>query len=364
MVQPPRSSNARALTLKAVARAAGVSPITASFALNGHPRVALRTRQRVTEAATKLGFVNSASYAARRLARARSDSRSINFDLIGLLYIVGNEVALDPACLAMMRGVEQELLKMHASLVFVRIGEQGDWEKVERLARNGMVDGWLVVGAVDDAVIDRLKPTQLPHTILGDHSCRKPVHSVNIDHTAVAHLAVEHLAALGHRRVGFLAGGLRYIYQRETLEGFRAAMTEFGLDIDERLIADAALWSRPDGQQLVELLRTFESAPTALFIPEFESAAGICAILNQAGISVPEQMSVVGCESVSAVNRYYTRVEIALDEVGRHGAALLRRIASEPNVGSSDIRISPSFVKGSSTSPPSKSTVTSPEQNS
>src|SRR5688572_1220528 len=108
-------SGEESLTLREVARAAGVSRTTASFALNNHPRVAIRTRERVAETAARLGFVNSANYAARRLARARSESRSMSLDTVGLMYLVGIDDYLDPSCLAMMREAEHELSKLHAS---------------------------------------------------------------------------------------------------------------------------------------------------------------------------------------------------------------------------------------------------------
>src|SRR5689334_5321332 len=104
----------KSVTWRDVARAAKVSANTASLALNNHPRVALRTRQRIVEVAARLGYVNN--HAARRLARARSQTRSsaVNFDQVGLIYLTGMATDMDPACLAMMRGAEGELARLHA----------------------------------------------------------------------------------------------------------------------------------------------------------------------------------------------------------------------------------------------------------
>src|SRR5688500_11364105 len=105
-------------TWKDVARAAGVSPTTASLALNNHPRVATRTKQRVAEAAARLGFIRN--HASLRLNRMRADSRSVSFEQVGLIYIISEGSDVDYSCLSMMRGAEQELSARDACLLFVR----------------------------------------------------------------------------------------------------------------------------------------------------------------------------------------------------------------------------------------------------
>src|SRR6476660_7973009 len=102
----------KSMTWREVARAAGVSPTTASLALNDHPRVAIKTRQRVAAAAARLGFVNN--HAARRLARSRSASRSMRFDQIGLIYLTGQQHGIDNACLSMLQGCEAEISEHNA----------------------------------------------------------------------------------------------------------------------------------------------------------------------------------------------------------------------------------------------------------
>jgi len=196
----------------------------------------------------------------------------------------------------MMGGAEYELSKLHATIFFVRVSERADWEKVERMTRAGGVDGWLLYGAVNDEVANRLKTAPLngvPFVVLGDHRCTQSVHCVNVDNSAVGRLAAHHLASLGHRRIGFMGGTMHHAYQKQTLKGFRAAVRELGLDDHERLITDHSSWGQPGRKSTIEWLRN--AGPTALFLPDFEWTAGTWRFLKQFQIEVPKDISLLGC---------------------------------------------------------------------
>jgi len=261
----------------------------------------------------------------------------------------------------MMAGAERELSKLHASLTFLRVGERGDWTKVERLARAGGVDGWLLYGDVNDEVVNRLKLFKLPCVILGDHRCKQSAHSVNIDNFAVGRMAVEHLASLGHRRIGYMGGGSQHLYQEQTLHGFLAARNDFGLDRDDQLITDHSFWGAPPEElifeahpeRVMEWLRKSGAKPTALFSPELIWAPEICRVLKSAGMDVPKDVSILACQPASGMARSqkFSRIELPMAEVGRQGAMLLHRIVSGERVDSSELKISPSLVEGWSTCP-------------
>jgi DNA-binding LacI/PurR family transcriptional regulator len=347
---------------KDIANRIGVSKETVSAVLSGkwrERRICTETRDRVMATARHMGYVPH--HAARRLARTRHNNKSTNFDQVGLIYLSGEDMQLDTVCLAMMSGAERELSKLQASLTFVRVTEPADWSKVEHLTRAGGVDGWLIYGAANDELIERLRQSKLPIVILGDHRCTQPVHSVNVDSFAVGQMAVRHLASLGHRRIGFLGSNLRYLYERETLAGFRAALRELGLDDDERLVANLSSWTDGPADRLADWLQNADPMPTAVFASEFEWAQWVHGVLRDARIHVPRQISVLGYETTSptAQRDKFTRIELPMAEVGREGALLLHRITSGANVRSREVRISPSLIEGWSTAAPgSKSETT------
>ena len=109
------------LTSEEMARKLSVSLCTFSHALNGHPRVSERTRHRVMEAARENGFVPN--HAARRLVRARFKPKDSCLSQVGFLFLDDGEAAPGPWCLLLLRGAEQALHEVDASLTFVRGGK-------------------------------------------------------------------------------------------------------------------------------------------------------------------------------------------------------------------------------------------------
>lgn len=336
----------RGVTRLDVARVAGVSLATASLALNNHPRVAHTTKKRVAAAATRLGFV--ANRAARRLIRTRFASRDTSFDQVGFIYIDRSSAGLDPSCLALLRGAEHELFELGAALVFLRVAEAGHWEKVARLVRAGGVDGWLVAGHVDDEVAHRLQVWDQRFVVLGDHRCKQPIHHVDIDEPAVGRLAVEHLAALGHRRIGFICGSMTYVYQTATLDGFCKAIHELRLDADESLIQFTGKSSDPTVDGMIERLLKQEEPPTAIFSAEPAWSADAVRALRVLELQVPKDISLVGCEidTLASSTPKITRIEVPISQLGHEGAHVLRKVVSGPPRFPILARISPSLVKG------------------
>jgi len=345
----------RSLTLKELAVRADVSLATASLALNNHPRVALKTRQRVSEIARKLGFVNSASYAARRLARSRGQARSASFEQIGFIFIAAPiKTDLDIVSLATLRGAEQQLSKAHACPIFIRIQEREDWEKVRRLAQAGIIDGWLVTGWIDDAVVNRLNTMHIPYVILGDHRCTQPVHCVTVDHAGAARQAVHHLATLGHRRIAFVGGTMQYVYQQQMLAGFIAAARSLGIDHPD-LASPQPFWQTLDVDQVGSWLQGLNQRPTAIVTSEMRKADKLLKAFRELGIDVPREVSLVGCEAsaMEILQSDLTRIDMPIDEMGRQGAMLLQKIVTQPApVASSDIRLSPTLIESWSSSRP------------
>ena len=344
------------ITQKEIGDRLGLSRQTVGFALSDESwaqnQLRPETRDLVLKTARKLGYVPH--FGARRMALTRSTSRGANFDQVGLISLIGADEYVDVACHAMMGGAEHELSKLHASLTFVRVNAPEDWSKVERLTRAGGVDGWLLYGAVDDGVVNRLEAGQLPYVILGDHRCTKPVASAQIDYVGVGRLAVQHLASLGHRRIACLQTNQKLGYRRRMLEGFRAAIQELGLDDEERLIL-----TPPDPYKdhwfkaRIESCRDAGLMPTAMFIPHSDVGA-VWDVLKELHLDVPKDISVLPCEHVTfaATHQNFTRIEVSVAEVGRQGALLLHKLASQARVESKEVWIHPILIQGWSVCPP------------
>jgi DNA-binding LacI/PurR family transcriptional regulator len=363
-----------------IARRLGITQQAVGYALSARPqltaKLAATTRRRVLETAAAMGYVPD--HAARRLVRNRHSARTARgFDQVGVIYLPPGAGQVDPICLEMMGAADHEMAGHNASLLFVRVnpgeaGQSAGWEKVDRIARSGGVDGWLLYGGVTDEVIDRIAgASPLPYVILGDHRCKRAtaVNNVNVDNAAVARLAVEHLARLGHRHVAFFGSTTEYVYQRQIREGFSAAVRALGLDDDPVLISDpdwlvrvrSAVAHLPDAamqfrtgivqyEQMVSAwLREIRHRATAIVAPEFGMMPGTLNFLRSANIDVPANMSFVGVEQAPAgasSDHRHSRVEVSMSEVGREGARLLHRVATGGQPAAAQLLVAPTFVEG------------------
>ena len=242
-------------TMRDVARAAGVSPMTVSRVVNGEPAVLPDTVARVEHAIRTLGYQRNE--AARRLR-----SRGQPTQTIGLLV---DDLA-SPFFAALAAAVE-DAARQHSSLVL--IGSSRDSLRREReviaafCARQA--DGLIVV------------PAQGSHRFLHDELARGtkvvcvdraagrlPVDTVVVDNRAAAHRAVRHLLDQGHRRIAYLGDREDIWTVRERHEGFRDALREIGTDPDPALVRHG-LRSRAEATRQAAELLGLADPPTALF---------------------------------------------------------------------------------------------------
>lgn len=335
------------VTQEKIARRAGVSQQAVAFALSSRlelqGKLRPETRQRIMETALHMGYVPHMG--AKRMARMRSGNRSMTLDQIGLVYFARTDLDQDLGSLELMSGIEHELSRSHSSLVFVRVGHSDDWSKIERLARSGGLDGWLLYGPVDDDAIDRIRRIKLPFAVLGDHRCTQSVASVNIDYSAAGQLAVRHLSAMGHRRIGYLGASMRFAYQRNTLAGFRAATAELGLTTDDRLIQSSERDLSLEYHDLVARLLALKPLPTAVFAAEPDSAHAVLAAFHHRGIDMPRDMQLITnrIRDVRISETDVTNIDLSFENMGREGVLLLRRVASEPSMSFAPVMIAPSL---------------------
>jgi DNA-binding LacI/PurR family transcriptional regulator len=153
--------------------------------------------------------------------------------------------------------------------------------------------------------------------------------SVGIDDRKAARTAMEHLVALGHRRIGYLGGSLvdqlDFAAPRDRLEGYRKAMASAGLPIDPawEIVSDFTVGGGVQG--MGSLLGLAESAvPTAVFAASDEMAIGAVAAVRRAGSRVPEDVSVIGIDD-HEMSEYFDLTTVAQParEQGRIAAAML-----------------------------------------
>ncbi len=333
-----------------VARAAGVSHQTVSRVLNGHPNVRPATRAKVLAAIERLGYRRN--QVARALATR--DSRTlgvISFDTT--LY--------GPA--STLHGIERaaRAAGYFVSIVSLRtIDRDGVREAIDHLAEQG-VAGVVVVAPQRSAAsaLEDLPPGMPAVAVEGAHT--GPVSTVCVDQVAGARLATEHLLALGHETVWHVSGPPDWLEAEGRVAGWRAALEAAGRPVPEPLEGD---WSPRSGYAAGQRLAALAGRVGAVFVANDQMALGVLRALAEAGVRVPEEMSVVGFDDVPESAFFsppLTTVRQDFGAVGRHSLdVLMRQISERDTTRHERIVVPPALVPRASTAPPAGGPHTGP----
>jgi LacI family transcriptional regulator len=306
-----------------VAHAAGVSRTTVSFVLNGRRDVKIpeETRRRVLNAAEQLGYHPHAP--ARQLAGGRSHI------LAFVLRQTPEQIAGDAVLAETLRGFAASARAEGFRVMVEPLPQAGPHASYTDLLRAQHADGLLVSGPrIDDPSLEALVRDGFP-VILQGSLPDLAVPSVDVDNVAGARTAVEHLVALGHRRIACVTNApLVYTAAQERLAGYRAAIAAAGLDDDPSLVAEGA-FDAPSGHAAIATLlarTTFD----AVFVASDVVALGAIGGLREADLRVPDDVSVVGFDDIPLAGYFdppLTTVRLPAFALGEAaGRTLIERI--------------------------------------
>jgi LacI family transcriptional regulator len=278
--------------IKELARECGVSVATVSRALNGHPEVSDATRRLVREAAERNGYRPSQS--ARALVRGRSDT-------IGLLWDTGYEGdgRRHPFLLALLVGVKRALSSAGRHLLLLNVDEHGPHERAYiEAAHQHQLDGMILMGVDENEPrFKALHASGFP-CVAFDLALSGPYSSyVTSDNFAGAVAAVRHLYSLGHHRVATITGPQSLLPSAARLAGFQAAAAELDLKVLPGYVETGDFFI-DSGYACGQRLASLPEPPTAVFAAGDEMAIGAMHAFTDAGLSVPEDISVIGFDDV------------------------------------------------------------------
>ncbi|MGY6497824.1 MAG: LacI family DNA-binding transcriptional regulator [Microcella sp.] len=270
-----------------VARIAGVSKSTASRALSGRGYVSTETRRRVESAAAELGYVVSSTAAS--LVTGRTRNVGVVIPYINRWYFA-----------EVLEGIEKALIRSGYDLTLYRLS-------MDTELRRRVFDYFLVRKRVDAVIAVTIALS--PHEVQMLQALGKPlagigglipgIPSLSIDDIETARLATEHLISLGHRRIMHVGGDqseqMDFRVHSARYDGFKRAVADAGLDLEDDF--REAEFSVPGGYQVgLSLLGDPRTRPTAIFAGCDEIAIGIMIAARQLGISIPQELSIIGID--------------------------------------------------------------------
>lgn len=321
----PRSS----VTIAEVARRAGVSPMTVSRALNDPDSVAEPRRTAVLRAIKALNY--SPNPAARALAGGSPVRVVLFYDNPSAAYLS-----------TFLLGSIEEVQRRHAQLTIIKCRAGTEKKAVRELVAIG-ADGVLLPPPLCDSarLHAAIHAANLSAVSIAGGARFADMPSVRIDDCAAAAAMTRHLLALGHRRIGFIAGNPDQVASAERTCGYRSAMAEAGVPADDALIAPG-LFTYRSGMDACEALLGLADPPTAIFASNDDMAAAAVAVAHRRHLDVPADLTVCGFDDTEMARSIWpelTTIHQPISEMAGAATALLienirgRRRAGAPAPG-------------------------------
>jgi len=286
------------VTIRDVAKESGFSSTTVSIVLNNAPLaryIPAATKKKIERAAQKLG------YRPNQFARSLRSKRS---HTVGVMVFD----MTDPFCTMILRGIENTLYQASYLPILTDVHNEGSrFERYLEMLLDRRIEALIVIANwvfLDINLLADLEKSSIPTTMIGCELETDSISSVIVDNELGGHLALEHLHALGHRKIAIIRGPKALTDSSPRWRGIRSFAKQSSLELDQRLIVEMPESSDPLssfelGYKLTEDLIRLKRSFSAMLAFDDMSAFGAIRALNRAGIRVPDQCSVIGFDDVA-----------------------------------------------------------------
>lgn len=320
-------------TIRDVARRAQVSVATVSRALNGLENVSEEARTRVADAARELGYVPHAG--ARSLSLSRTNAIGVVLpDLHGEFFS------------EFVRGLDREASRAGYLLLLSNLHGSGAQAALALQAMRGRVDALLVMAPhLNPEELASALPQRLPAMLINtrDRDASRP--SLHLDNRAAARAVVEHLVDIGRRRLIHIAGPRGNVDADERAEAFRDAAAAHGVQFD----VVQGNFEEESGAAAIGLLLGERHSFDGVFAANDNMAIGALLALRQAGVSVPDDVALVGFDDIPMARHVgLTTVSVRIAELGERALARLLNILADEDPGGDELH-APKLVVRSTT---------------
>ncbi|MDR3470788.1 MAG: substrate-binding domain-containing protein [Devosia sp.] len=277
------------MRLKELAKQLGLSQTTVSRALNGYPEVSEATRQRVNEAAGRLGYRPNAN--AIRLATGRVGA-------IGIALPLERSLHFGPHTAEFLSGIGERLAQDEIDILVSPIDADDEIPVYRRLAASQRVDAVVLSAPVpDDPRIKLLTDLGMPFVLHGRTECVIPHAWLDIDNEGAFRRATSHLLDLGHRRIGMINGPAEQTFAIHRERGYREALKERGIVADPRLIA-AGRFTDEIGFRHAQSMLDLNPPPTAILAGSMMTALGVFRAIRSSGLELGRDISMIAHDDV------------------------------------------------------------------
>lgn len=309
-----------AVTIKDVAKAAAVSPATVSRVIADNPRISADTKKKVRETMKHMGYYPN--FQARNLVIQKSQT-------IGVIMAESAMLAFqNPFFPEVLRGISSRAHESQFGL-YLSTGATTEeiHEEVISMTQGKRVDGIILLySRSGDKIMEYLYNSNIPFSVVG----RPDVHTglisyVDNDNVGIVEEVVNYLVSLGHQRIAYIGGELKYVASMDRLKGYKKALEKAAIGYDLDLIVNQSINAGVEGKSVRRLMQ-LDKPPTAIVTYDDLIAYELISYLQDMKIDVPGDVSVLSFNnhSLSAhLKPPLSTVDISIYELGLHAAELV-----------------------------------------
>jgi len=295
------------ITIKDIAKLAKCSPSTVSKALNNKSDVSEKTKIRIKKIAADNNF---------HLPVQPHDNPNQQTENIGVVFCREEKpLSGNPFYSRVLEGIEGELVINNYNLILTLLGEEFNGQ-VPKMIRDKKIDGLVAVGYMDKKFIQILKNYKISSVFVDPVDYDIDYKKVVIDNEQGGFLAAKHLLGKGHKRIAFVSGNLQRASFRLRFEGYKKALAVENIPVNDELVKTGGIES---GYELTRELLTMKNPPSAIFYGNDTNALLGYKAINDAGLSISDDISVVGFDDI-AMAKYsdppLTTIKVYKEEIG------------------------------------------------
>lgn len=328
------------VTIRDVARYAGVSHQTVSRVINGSERVNPETRARVEAAIAELAY--TPNVIARYMARGRTAT---------LACIAPN---LTDYTFSSIIDAAATAVRQHGFfLLSASAPDEATFQGlIEELVTGRRAEGLLVINPFADGRY-QLLPPDFPTVFAGARPREEAANSVALNDVAAARMATQHLLDLGHTCIGLITGPMAEDCAQDRRLGYEEALHAAGLAVDPQLIIEGT-WQPASGYEAFMTLQQRAVLPTAVFAQNDQMALGVLRAARDCGRHVPSQLSIIGVDDIPLALHFappLTTLRQDFARIGREAANLLVQVVEQPDRTKEHLQIESQLIVRRSTAP-------------
>lgn len=280
------------ITIKDVAKRAGVSPSTVSRVISNNKRISPSTTAKIRKIMEEMGY--HPNIMAKNLVSNTTNTIGI------ILPRPAEEAFLNLFFPELIHGMVSQTTHAGYDLMMTSgTNEREEVEAITRLVKGRRVDGVVLLSSrKNDRVISFLHADKFPFVVIGRSEQYPDILSVDTDNIQAAYDVTKHLIQQGHKRIGFINGPSHLTISQDRLEGYRKALAEAGLPTKPEWVVEGE-FLQESGIRAASFLTGYSDRPTALVVIDDVVASGVLRGLAELGYKVPNDMSIAGFNNIA-----------------------------------------------------------------